>query len=153
MTRIPRPPPSYGKQTCVWPANKIGVIVFSTILGSVVVAAIATPIYKQHYYLINGKSIYTWFTLAEVILGLFFVLKFVIKVLADDFIFTQNTYLLNTWNHHTACGSKRLISLTVVVVKLVKGLKIKISRFQITHQKIHKRKIIQPLKIPQDPFS
>ncbi|WAR58908.1 hypothetical protein PtB15_10B248 [Puccinia triticina] len=95
--------PSYGERTFGRPANKIGVIVFklivfSTILGSVVVAAIATPVYKQHYYLINGESIYTWFTLAEVILGLFFVLEFVIKVLADGFIFTPNAYLLNTWN-------------------------------------------------------
>ncbi|WAQ88278.1 hypothetical protein PtA15_9A405 [Puccinia triticina] len=52
------------------------------------------PVYKQHYYLINGESIYTWFTL-----GLFFVLEFVIKVLANGFIFTFNAYLLNTWNH------------------------------------------------------
>ncbi|OAV96135.1 hypothetical protein PTTG_02154 [Puccinia triticina 1-1 BBBD Race 1] len=69
-------------------------IVVSTILCSVVAAAIATPVYKQHYYLINGELIYTWFTL-----GLFFVLEFVIKVLANGFIFTFNAYLLNTWNH------------------------------------------------------
>ncbi|WAR60451.1 hypothetical protein PtB15_9B390 [Puccinia triticina] len=86
--------PSYGKRTFARPANKISVIVFSTILCSVVVAAIAMPVYKQHYYLINGESIYTWFTL-----GLFFVLEFVIKVLANGFIFTFNAYLLNTWNH------------------------------------------------------
>ncbi|EFP81922.2 uncharacterized protein PGTG_08171 [Puccinia graminis f. sp. tritici CRL 75-36-700-3] len=95
--------PSYGERTFGRPANKIGVlvfklIVFSTILGSVVVAAIATPVYKQHYYLLNGESIYTWFNLSEVILGLFFVVEFFIKVLADGFIFTPNAYLLNTWN-------------------------------------------------------
>jgi len=95
--------PSFGERIFGRPANKIGVIVFkltvfSTILGSVIVAAIATPVYKQRYYLAHGESIYTWFNLTEVILGLAFVLEFVIKVLADGFIFTPNAYLLNTWN-------------------------------------------------------
>ncbi|PLW08520.1 hypothetical protein PCANC_24286 [Puccinia coronata f. sp. avenae] len=95
--------PSLGDRIFGRPPNKIGVfvfksIVFSTIMGSVIVAAIATPVYKQHYYLIHGDSIYTWFNLTEVILGLFFVLEFFIKVLADGFIFTPNAYLLNTWN-------------------------------------------------------
>lgn len=95
--------PSFGERIFGRPANKIGVIVFklivfSTILGSVIVAAIATPVYKQHYYLVHGESIYTWFNLTEGILGLAFVLEFFIKVLADGFIFTPNAYLLNTWN-------------------------------------------------------
>ncbi|KAH9459057.1 hypothetical protein Pst134EA_019208 [Puccinia striiformis f. sp. tritici] len=95
--------PSHGERIFGRPANKIGVLVFkltvfSTILGSVIVAAIATPVYKQHYYLINGEVVYTWYNLTEVILGLFFVIEFCIKVLADGFIFTPNAYLLNTWN-------------------------------------------------------
>ncbi|KAI9623807.1 hypothetical protein KEM48_009346 [Puccinia striiformis f. sp. tritici PST-130] len=55
----------------------------------VIVAAIATPVYKQHYYLINGEVVYTWYNLTEVILGLFFVIEFCIKVLADGFILPE----------------------------------------------------------------
>ncbi|MBW0462341.1 hypothetical protein O181_002056 [Austropuccinia psidii MF-1] len=95
--------PAHGKRIFGRPANKSGVfgfqfMVFATIIGSIVVAAIATPVYKQHYFLENGDSNTTWFNLTEIGLGMFFILEFFIKVLADGFIFTPNAYLLNTWN-------------------------------------------------------
>lgn len=95
--------PSHGDRIFGQAPNKLGVhlfqfMVFMTILGSVIVAAIATPVYKQHYYLINGESVRTWFNLTEASLGLFFVLEFCVKVLADGFLLTPNAYLLNTWN-------------------------------------------------------
>ncbi|CAH7684043.1 Ion transport protein-domain-containing protein [Phakopsora pachyrhizi] len=95
--------PAYGERLYGRKPNKIGVqifklIVFHAILGGVIVAAIATPVYIQNYYLTHGLSLSAWFTTTEMTLGFIFVLEFVIKVLADGFIFTPNAYLLNTWN-------------------------------------------------------
>lgn len=95
--------PAYGERFFGQKANKLAstafeVAVFAAIAGSVVVAAIATPVYKQHYFLSHGESIKTWFNLTEVGLGMFFVLEFLIKIIADGFIFTPNAYILNTWN-------------------------------------------------------
>lgn len=95
--------PAYGERILGQKANKIAatafeITVFAAIAGSIVVAAIATPVYKQHYYLVYGDSIRTWFNLTEVCLGMFFVLEFLIKIIADGFIFTPNAYILNTWN-------------------------------------------------------
>lgn len=68
------------------------------IIGSVVIAAIATPVYRKNYFLAHGTIRLTWFNLTEVSLGLIFVLEFLVKVIADGFVFSPNAYLLSIWN-------------------------------------------------------
>ncbi|EGG06060.1 uncharacterized protein MELLADRAFT_48591 [Melampsora larici-populina 98AG31] len=116
--------PAYGERILGQQANKIASTafestVFAAIAGSVIVAAIATPVYKQHHYLLHGESIHTWFNQAEISLGMFFVLEFLIKIVADGFIFTPNAYFLNTWNRIDFLVLITLI--TDVIASLVYG--------------------------------
>jgi hypothetical protein len=88
-------------------------VILVAVVGSVVVAAIATPVYRRDYFLSHGDIRLTWcaggylteralmlyrFNLTEVALGMFFVIEFLIKVVADGFIFAPNAYLLSIWN-------------------------------------------------------
>jgi len=84
--------------------------VFAAILGSVIIAAVATPTYRQTYYKINGDVRLTWFNLTEVSLGMVFVMEFLVKIVADGFIFAPNAYLLSIWN-----GLDFFVLLTLVV--------------------------------------
>lgn len=116
--------PAYGERLLGQKANKIASTafestVFAAIAGSVIVAAIATPVYKQHYYLLNGESLDTWYNQAEISLGMFFILEFLIKIIADGFLFTPNAYFLNTWNRIDFLVLVTLI--TDVIASLVFG--------------------------------
>lgn len=65
-------------------------VVFCAILASVIVAAIATPPYRQRFFREHAQVTDAWFALAEVAFGTIFVLEFLIKVIADGFLFTPN---------------------------------------------------------------
>jgi hypothetical protein len=73
-------------------------IVLIAVVASVVVAAIATPLYRKDYYAEHGVHRDTWFNLTEVALGMVLVLEAGIKIIADGFIFAPNAYLLSIWN-------------------------------------------------------
>ena len=73
-------------------------IVFGAIIGSVVLAGIATPAYRKKYMAEHRSVFYAWYAVIEVSLSLIFVLEFFIKTIADGFIFTPNAYLYNMWN-------------------------------------------------------
>ncbi|KDR78145.1 hypothetical protein GALMADRAFT_64911 [Galerina marginata CBS 339.88] len=67
------------------------------VIGSIVVEAIATPEYRHHYLQKVGLSS-AWFDMAEVAFGFTLFLEFIIKVIADGFIFTPDAYLRSIWN-------------------------------------------------------
>lgn len=73
-------------------------VILAAIIGSVAIAAIATPVFRRDYFIDNGDIRLTWFNLTEVALGMFFVAEFLVKVVADGFIFAPNAYLLSIWN-------------------------------------------------------
>lgn len=73
-------------------------LILCAVTGSVAIAATATPLYRFNYYLEFGNLRLTWFNMTEVSLGFIFVIEFIIKVIADGFIFTPNAYLLSVWN-------------------------------------------------------
>ncbi|SCV68841.1 BQ2448_962 [Microbotryum intermedium] len=73
-------------------------LIFITIVGSVVIAAIATPVYRRNYYLEVGDVRWPWFVLAECALGFIFVIEFLVKVIADGFLFGPNAYLRSAHN-------------------------------------------------------
>jgi hypothetical protein len=68
------------------------------VVGGIVVAAVATPVFRRQYYSDHGFTRFAWFDVAESTFGLVLVAEFFIKVIADGFIFTPNAYLLSIWN-------------------------------------------------------
>ncbi|WVQ85091.1 hypothetical protein IAT38_007255 [Cryptococcus sp. DSM 104549] len=95
--------PAYGERIFGRPANEklalcVKIIVFLSVVASIVVAAIASPAYRRGFYADNGIYRGTWFDLTEVALGMVFVLEAVMKIVADGFIFAPNAYLLSLWN-------------------------------------------------------
>ncbi|KIJ40348.1 hypothetical protein M422DRAFT_256903 [Sphaerobolus stellatus SS14] len=86
---------------------------FLAVIGGIIVAAIATPVYRRQYYAQNGPVRGAWFTIAEGTFALFLLLEFIIKIIADGFIFTPNAYLLSIWN---------LVDLTILVGLLVNAV-------------------------------
>ncbi|KDQ07800.1 hypothetical protein BOTBODRAFT_591897 [Botryobasidium botryosum FD-172 SS1] len=73
-------------------------IILLAVVGGIIVAAIATPIYRRQYYMQHGFMRSSWFDIAEVTFGFVLVVEFLVKILADGFIFTPNAYLLSIWN-------------------------------------------------------
>ena len=72
--------------------------VFLAIIGGIIVAAIATPMYRRSYHTQHGFVRWTWFIIADDIFSLVLLVEFIIKAIADGFIFTPNAYLLSIWN-------------------------------------------------------
>jgi hypothetical protein len=67
--------PGYGERIFGLPANPrwkmlFDGIIFLAIVGSVVVAAIAGPVFRYEYTLSHGDVRLSWFNLTEVSLGL-----------------------------------------------------------------------------------
>lgn len=72
--------------------------VFLTVVASIVVIAITTPTYRKKWVDSNGVENLAWYDKTEVALGGIFIVEFLIKVIADGFIFAPNAYLLSVWN-------------------------------------------------------
>jgi hypothetical protein len=56
-------------------------------------AIIATPLYRRKYFENREMTRVTWFNLTELALMVIFLGEFVIKILADGFIFCPNVSL------------------------------------------------------------
>ncbi|KAJ6602707.1 Ion transport protein-domain-containing protein [Mycena vulgaris] len=64
------------------------------VIGGIVIEAIAHPVYRRNYFARNGLVRGAWFDIAESAFGLVFFVEFLIKVVADGFLFTPNAYAL-----------------------------------------------------------
>ncbi|KAF8639058.1 hypothetical protein AX17_001754 [Amanita inopinata Kibby_2008] len=69
-----------------------------TVIGGIVVEGIATPLYRREYYLRHGFVDGAWFDIAETAFGFTLLLEFLIKIIADGFMFTPNAYIRSIWN-------------------------------------------------------
>lgn len=74
------------------------IVMFITIIASVVVVGVASPLYRKSWYGRHGLKRDSWFTLLELGLSSVFFLEFFIKIVADGFAFTPNAYLLSPWH-------------------------------------------------------
>ncbi|KAG9016762.1 calcium channel protein [Tulasnella sp. 427] len=95
--------PAGGERIFGIPPSPIGqpffqFFVFLAVIGGIIVAAIATPAYRRQYYSDHGLQRYTWFDSADVAFACALILEFLVKIIADGFIFTPNAYLLSVWN-------------------------------------------------------
>ncbi|THG95158.1 hypothetical protein EW026_g6441 [Hermanssonia centrifuga] len=73
-------------------------ILLLTVISGVIVEWVATPPYRRNYYLDNGPIRGSWFDIAEAAFGLTLFIEFLIKIVADGFIFTPNAYIRSIWN-------------------------------------------------------
>ncbi|GAA5936330.1 calcium channel protein CCH1 [Sporobolomyces koalae] len=96
--------PSYGEErlrgraaTRSW-KYAFDAVVLVAIIVSIAVAAVATPLYRRNMFVMEGDPRWNWPNLVEVAVGFVFVLEFVVKIVADGFLFSPNAYLLSLWN-------------------------------------------------------
>ncbi|KAG8215839.1 Ion transport protein-domain-containing protein [Butyriboletus roseoflavus] len=68
------------------------------VFGSVTTEAIATPLYRRNYYMQHGPTRGAWFNITEAAFSLMLVVEFLIKIIADGFLFTPNAYIRSIWN-------------------------------------------------------
>lgn len=73
-------------------------IVLLAVIGGIVVEGIATPVYRRNFFLQHEKTLGAWFEIAEATFGLTLFIEFLIKIIADGFLFTPNAYLRSIWN-------------------------------------------------------
>jgi hypothetical protein len=95
--------PSNGERIFGRPHSEIGspifhLILLMTVIAGVVVESIATPIYRREYYLLHGVVRGAWFDLAESAFTAVLFVEFIIKIIADGFVFTPNAYMRSIWN-------------------------------------------------------
>ncbi|KAJ7479857.1 Ion transport protein-domain-containing protein [Mycena latifolia] len=68
------------------------------VIGGIVVEAIANPVYRRNYFRVHGRVRGAWFDIAESAFGFVFFVEFLIKIIADGFLFTPNAYVRSIWN-------------------------------------------------------
>ena len=95
--------PAGGDRIFGRPPSKLAHIIFQLVLllsviGGIVVESIATPVSRRKWYLKHGLVRGSWFDIAESTFGLTLLMEFVIKVIADGFMFTPNAYVRSIWN-------------------------------------------------------
>ncbi|KAG8926488.1 calcium channel protein, partial [Tulasnella sp. 417] len=90
--RIFGTPPSSIAQPC------FRLIIVLAIIGGTIAAAIATPTYRRQYYIDHGPQRITWFDLVDIVFACVLILEFLVKIVADGFIFTPDAYLLSVCN-------------------------------------------------------
>lgn len=72
--------------------------IFLAVLGNIATEAIAAPIYRRNYYNQYGPMRDAWFNVAEATFGFILVIEFLVKIIADGFLFTPNAYMRSIWN-------------------------------------------------------
>ncbi|KAI0247528.1 Ion transport protein-domain-containing protein [Lactifluus subvellereus] len=95
--------PAGGERIFGWPPSPIAHTIFQlvllvTVVGGIVVESVATPVYRRKYYAEHGRVRGSWFDIAESAFGLTLMVEFIIKVVADGFLFTPNAYVRSIWN-------------------------------------------------------
>ncbi|OJA17446.1 hypothetical protein AZE42_05939 [Rhizopogon vesiculosus] len=73
-------------------------LIFLTVLGGIITESVATPLYRRDYYMQHGMLRFSWFNVTEVAFGFTLLAEFIIKIIADGFIFTPNAYVKSIWN-------------------------------------------------------
>lgn len=73
-------------------------VLLLTVVAGIVVESIATPTYRRQFYHDRGLVRGAWFDIAEGAFTLTLLLEFFIKIVADGFVFTPNSYVRSIWN-------------------------------------------------------
>ena len=73
-------------------------ILLLVVLGGLVVESIATPGYRSSYFVQHGATRHAWFDITNMAFGFTLLVEFLIKIIADGFLFTPNAYIKSIWN-------------------------------------------------------
>jgi hypothetical protein len=73
-------------------------LIFLTVVGGIITEGVATPLYRRDYYMQHGMVRFAWFNVTEVAFGFTLLVEFIIKIIADGFMFTPNAYVKSIWN-------------------------------------------------------
>ncbi|KAG6896194.1 hypothetical protein C0992_009767 [Termitomyces sp. T32_za158] len=73
-------------------------ILLLTVIAGIVTETIATPVFRRDYFMHHGAQIGAWFDVSETAFGFLLVVEFIIKIIADGFLFTPNAYVRSIWN-------------------------------------------------------
>ncbi|KAG6837569.1 hypothetical protein H0H93_006983 [Arthromyces matolae] len=73
-------------------------VILLTVIAGIVTETIATPVYRRNYFLRHGLQVGAWFDITETAFGFLLVVEFIIKIIADGFLFTPNAYIRSIWN-------------------------------------------------------
>ncbi|KAF9078268.1 Ion transport protein-domain-containing protein [Rhodocollybia butyracea] len=106
----------FGVQTSHVAHPVFQVIIFLAVIGGIITEIIATPVYRRNYYATNGRIRGAWFDLTEASFGFVLVLEFLVKIIADGFLFTPNAYIRSIWNFID------LVILTGILINVTTGL-------------------------------
>ncbi|KAJ7186710.1 Ion transport protein-domain-containing protein, partial [Mycena filopes] len=68
------------------------------VIAGIVVESVANPVYRRNYFKDHGLTRFSWFDLTESAFGFVFFVEFLIKIVADGFLFTPNAYVRSIWN-------------------------------------------------------
>lgn len=73
-------------------------LIFLTVLGGIITEGVATPLYRRDYHMHHDMGHFAWFNLTEVAFGFTLLVEFIVKIIADGFMFTPNAYVKSIWN-------------------------------------------------------
>lgn len=88
----------YGLPASPWLEFGFRAIMLITVIAGIIIAGIAGPLYRRGYFSQFPNITVAWFDTAEAVFGFLLVGEFLIKIVADGFVFTPNAYMLNIWN-------------------------------------------------------
>ncbi|KAF7416082.1 calcium channel protein [Pleurotus ostreatus] len=145
--------PAGGKRIFGSPPSAVAYPVFQTLLlcaviGGIVVESIATPLYRRQFYVENGLKRGAWFDLAEAAFGFTLFVEFVIKVIADGFLFTPNAYIRSIWNILDFTIMIGLLVNVTTTLIFIGGL----SRFTRSLKALRALRLITLFEISRDTF-
>lgn len=120
----------FGTPPTFWGQAGFECAILLAVMGGIIVAAIANPVYRREYVIKHNDPRFPWYETAEAAFGLALAVEFIIKVIADGFVFTPNAYIYSIWNviDFMILGSL-LVNLTVTLIvagtvsRIVRSLK------------------------------
>ncbi|SPO30169.1 related to CCH1 - Calcium channel (alpha subunit) [Ustilago trichophora] len=138
----------FGRPVSPYRHKLFQILVFLGIVGSVVSAAIATPVYRRDYYAKYGLIRASWFSILELSLSSLFLAEFFVKTIADGLAFTPNAYVLSVWN------SLDLFVLTTLLVNVITELAVigGVSRFTRALKAFRALRLINLSSLMRDTF-
>ncbi|KAJ1021688.1 hypothetical protein NDA16_003824 [Ustilago loliicola] len=138
----------FGRPVSPYRHKLFQIAVFLAIVGSVISAGIATPVYRREYYAKYGLIRASWFSILEISLSSLFLAEFFVKTIADGLAFTPNAYVLSVWN------SLDLFVLTTLLVNVITELAVigGVSRFTRALKAFRALRLINLSSLMRDTF-
>lgn len=95
--------PSRGERTFGTPPSELlssifTAFIFACVITNVILTAMNTPVYQKSQQALGLAQHADFFFYCDCAFTVIFSMEFLIRIIADGFLFTPNAYLLNPWN-------------------------------------------------------